>query len=380
MRITHLCLVGSITDGWSYQENLLCKYHARLDNEVSIITSRWVYDKNHQLYRFNKGDYYIDNNIHVVRLDLSNTKNPTYRLKKFSGVTAALEKTDPQVIFIHGLQFLDITKIVKYLRFHNDIVVYVDNHADRFNSANNILTKILHRTVWRYCARIIAPYTKMFYGVTPSRCDFLRTMYGISSSQIELLVMGADDELVLKAELNKNATKLKYKIEDNDFLIVTGGKIDKWKYQTLNLMKAVREINNPKLRLIVFGSIDSFIKSEVIKLVDNNLVQFAGWLNNDDCYCLFSIAQLVVFPGHHSVYWEQVAGIGVPMLVKDLPGFHHVDKNGNVEFLYSSSVEEIKKKIKQIYADRNKYSKMMNAAKQCADDFSYMQIATRSVM
>ena len=42
----------------------------------------------------------------------------------------------------------------------------------------------------------INKYASVFYGVLPIRCDFIKDMYGISADKIELLAMGADDELL----------------------------------------------------------------------------------------------------------------------------------------------------------------------------------------
>ena len=51
-------------------------------------------------------------------------------------------------------------------------------------------------------------------------------------------------------------------------------------------------------------------------------------------YNLFSAADLVVFPGRHSVYWEQVVAIGTPMVVKYWDGTTHIDIGGNCMYLY----------------------------------------------
>ena len=42
------------------------------------------------------------------------------------------------------------------------------------------------------------------------------------------------------------------------------------------------------------------------------------------------------------MFWEQVAGMGIPMVCKYWEGTTHVDCGGNVKFLYRDSVEEIK--------------------------------------
>lgn len=379
MKITHFCLAGTITDGWSYQENLLAKYHQRQGHQVSILTSRWVYNNKHELYRCEKNDYLLADGIHVMRLDMKQGVKPNGRFARFIGVEESLEKLSPDILFIHGCQFLDMKKVVRYLRKHDNVVVYLDNHADFSNSATNFISKVLNKILWRHQAQLINPYVNKFYGVLPARCDFLKEIYNAPSNKVELLVMGADDELVEKASLAKNETRQRYHINEQDFLIVTGGKIDRFKTQTLLLMQAVHDINNAKVKLIVFGPVDNNLKDEVMRLSDGQIVQYLGWLNPEESYNLFGISNLVVFPGRHSVYWEQVAGMGIPMIVKDWEGTHHIDKGGNVLYLREDLVQEIKDKIFELLHNNDKYQKMMQAADKCKTFFSYNEIARRSI-
>ena len=46
MRITHLCLACFFPDGFSYQENMLPKYHKKLGHDVSVVASLQTFDKN----------------------------------------------------------------------------------------------------------------------------------------------------------------------------------------------------------------------------------------------------------------------------------------------------------------------------------------------
>ena len=43
--------------------------------------------------------------------------------------------------------------------------------------------------------------------------------------------------------------------DEEDFVVITGGKIDHAKRQTLLLIEAVKRIDNPRLKLLVFGSV-----------------------------------------------------------------------------------------------------------------------------
>ena len=380
MKILHICFVGPYNEGWTYQENLLSKYHARLGHEVTLIcTPREIVKGEIKLSK--DKEYINDDGVHVVRMpEKINLGN---KLIWYKGVKQILEQTEPDILFVHGPQFMDASIVANYVAKHPNVRMYVDNHCDYSNSATNFLSKyVLHKIIWKHCAQLLEPVTKKFYGVLPARVDFLEELYKLPKEKCELLVMGGDDEYIQSAGLAENIEKVRAKhgITGNDFLIVTGGKIDAYKTQTLLLMEAVKKIDDRKVRLIVFGSVADDIRERVEELSDGCKVQYIGWINPNDSYNYFAAADLVVFPGRHSVFWEQVASQGIPMLVKDWPGTHHIDMGGNVEFINVDSVEEIQKKIENIIKEPGHYEKMKKIA--CGDgkkSFSYSEIAQKSI-
>lgn len=382
MKIVHVCLCGAMTDGFNYQENIIAKYHKKMGYEVTVIASQWIWGTNGKLTLTEKTGYYNEDNIKVLRLP---TRMGTVdnRLKYYPRLYAAVEGEEPNILFIHDCQFLDVITLARYARKHPNVKVYIDNHVDYSNGAQGWLSKnILHKGLWKHCIHKIEPYVTRFYGVLPARVDFLKELYDLPANKCELLVMGADDELVEHAAAPriKKQVREKYKIQAEDFLIMTGGKIDQWKTQTLLLMEAVQKIENKRVKLIVFGSVTEELKDRVEALADGKKVQYIGWAKASQSYDLFAAADLVVFPGRHSVFWEQVTGQGIPMIVKDWPGTHHVDLGGNVLFLHNDSAEEIEEKIRQVAFDEESYNKMKKVAEEKGMQvFSYKEIAKRAI-
>ena len=383
MKILHICLACFFPDGFSYQENMLPKFHKQLGYDVEVIASLYTFDKNGNGTEYKKAENYINEyGIPVTRLDYKKPKKINRFFKRFIGLKKALSISKPDIIFIHGCQFLDIGIIVSYAK-SNDVKIYVDNHADFSNSAKNFLSKnILHKIIWRKCAKKIEPFTKKFYGVMPARVDFLKEVYRLPEEKCELLVMGADDDLVKSATLPQVREEIRkqYGINNSDFLIMTGGKIDAFKTQTFLLMQAVKEIKNENIKLIVFGSVTEELTEKLKSLCDGKRIMYIGWIESKDSYKYFASSDLVVFPGRHSVFWEQVAAQGIPMLVKDWQGTHHIDLGGNVRFLQTDSVREIKKEILDITENKEKYDLMKSVAvNKGMKIFSYKDISIRSI-
>lgn len=384
MKIVHLCLACFFPDNYSYQENMLPKFHKELGFDVEVIASLETFDKDGKLTYMSKAEIYKNEyGIKVTRLAYKKPEKVYKKLKRYIGTFHAIEAAKPNILFIHGCQFQDMDIVVSYLKKHTGVKVYVDHHADFSNSAKNWLSKnILHKGLWKRTAHMIEPFTTKFYGVLPARVEFLKEIYILPEKKCELLVMGADDDKVKEANNPdvKKKIRQKYGIDTDDFLIMTGGKIDPWKTQTLLLMEAVTRIDNPKVKLIVFGSVTPDLKNKVNDLCVQNRVQYIGWVQADQSYKYFASSDLVVFPGRHSVFWEQVAGLGIPMICKYWNGTTHVDLGGNVEFLKEDSVDEIQSKIEELIGFTDKYYKMKKIAEDKGMEvFSYKQIAQKAM-
>jgi len=383
MKIVHICLCGPYTDNWNYQENMITKYQAKQGHEVTLIAPQWAWGGNGKITKEYQSNYLNHDGVKIIRLPIKGDKDVMNKFKRYEGLIKVIESEKPDVLFIHNVQFLDVVLIARYVKKNPAIKVFVDNHADFSNSARNWIAKhILYGILWKWCAHQILPYTRKFFGVTPSRLDFIKDIYKIPAQKAELLVMGADDEMVRSSSSNEVISEIRsaYGIGAEDFLIITGGKIDAFKTQTILLMEAVKRISEERVKLIIFGSVDPELMDQVRNLCDGKRIQYIGWISSQDSYKYFAAADLVVFPGRHSVFWEQVVGMGIPMVCKYWDGTTHVDIGGNVEFLYEDSIEEIEGKLVPIINDKRKYELMKKVAMEHGMKvFSYNDISIRSI-
>lgn len=379
MKITHVCLCGPFSDGFSYQENLLPKYHKKLGHEVSIIASKWAWGNDGELIKVNNGYYTDEYGIPVKRLDIVYDKNVSYRFRKFKKLYHAIEEEQPDVLFVHGVAFLDIETIRKFVKKHKNTKLIIDNHADINNSAKSFLSKkILHGIVWKWHAQRIETYTSVFFGVLPARVDFLVDMYMLPKEKCKLLVMGADDEIVqyaLQPEVREKK-RGEYRIAADDIVIITGGKIDQNKPQILTLMKAVNQIQDERIKLLVFGSVAPELKSEFdIQLSEQ--VHYIGWKKSNEIYSEFAGADIVAFPGLHSVLWEQAVGMGKPSIFRKIEGFTHIDVGGNCMYFEEHTVESYKNIL--LSAILNVSQMELVAKQEGINKFSYRNIAKKSL-
>lgn len=382
LRVLHLCLACFYIDGFSYQENLLPKYHQKAGHEVQIIASLVTFNKSGELTLLPRAKTYSnEEGITVTRLDYWPGRIAS-RLRLYKGLMRAIERFDPDVIFAHGPQFLDAWRVARYLRRNPDVRLFVDNHADHSNSGQSPLSRaLLHKGLWRATTQVLARTSERMFGVLPARVDFLTDVYKVPKEKVSFLPMGADDDLLqtVTPAAIENFRK-QHDIAPEDLLIVTGGKIDYSKRGVLELMRAVKALSDRDIRLIVFGTVIPGLREEFESLVDDERLRFVGWLDNSQSTLCFGAADLVIFPGRHSVYWEQVCAIGTPLMVTSGNAMSHIELGGNCSYLPSDSEKDIESAIRSLL-DRPETLTSMTVAAQSSSRqmFSYRAIAEQAI-
>lgn len=386
MKILHLCLSAFYIDNYGYQENLLPRMHKIQGHEVKIIASTETFIDNRKLGYLKPSSYINEDGIPVVRLPYVKWL-PLFFAKKlryYSNTYAEIEKFNPDFIFMHDAQFGSITEVVRYLKNHPTVKLNVDGHSDFTNSARGYFSKkILHGIFYKRCIKKIEPYANHFFGTLPNRVDFFKEVYGVPSSKVELLVMGADDQLVKRAIESKQRELIrkKYGISDKTFLVVSGGKFTKEKYDILKVMDAIIELSkNRDIKMLIFGSLDnnSTFEYQFKSRCQSPNIIFAGWIKGNESYNFFEASDLVIFPGRHSVLWEQAVGQGKPCIFHYQLGHTHIDLDGNCLFIRESTTAEISNLVTNIidnYSDFYKKAQEVGLKK-----FSYFEIAKKSLI
>lgn len=367
-KIVHICLCGPFSDNFSYQENILTKYHKKLGYDVYVLTSKNSWDSNGKIKKVEKNRYLNNDGVNIIRMDSCNKG----KFVKYRMVNDYLVEISPDIIFVHGCNFSDIDVIRKYTKKYQ-CTLYIDNHADETNSAKNFLSKyILHKIIWRRKVRKIIPYVRKFYGVLPKRCDFLEKMYGVSKEKIDLLIMGFDDELLSQPFINLST--------DNKKIISIGGKIDEYKAaEILNFLEAFTQVNLCNYKIIIYGSIIDNYKNQILRYCQNENIEYAGWLEHPKIVNIIKNSSYCVFPGRHSVLWEEAVCIGKPIIVKYIDGYQHIDIGGNVVYLIDSSIEYYMEVLNRITDETFLNDISNNALSNNKNEFLYSKIAKKSL-
>jgi len=122
------------------------------------------------------------------------------------------------------------------------------------------------------------------------------------------------------------------------------------------------------------------MKPIIETLSKSDSIRYIGWIDSYKAYDYFLASDLAVFPGTHSVLWEQAAGTGIPCVFRYWEGMDHIDAGGNCKFLYSDETSEIQKVIEEIVNDKKGYERMKIVAEEVGvKKFSYREISKKAI-
>lgn len=379
LKIIHVAPNAPYEEGWSYQENLLPKYQAKLGHQVilAVSTERHMEPKQGNC---SFEDYQSEDGYRVIRQPISLHSLPLLRrVLKSLNVFDLFCQEKPDVIFHHGLISPTIKQAVRYKKEVNpDCVIIQDNHMD-YNigfTTDHLKGKILKR-IYSRLYRSVDPYIDKVYGVTPWRQHYAQVIFGVPAEKTDVLIMGADDDRLDFAHRDQLRAqhRQKFGIQDDEFLIVTGGKIDAKKKIHL-LMDAVKDL--PKVKLLICGTATENFAKEFQKHFNPNVID-AGWISSEAFYGYFFASDLVFFPGQHSVLWEQACASKVPCVFGKWDGMDHVNNGGNACFLHCDDPARIRELIQKLQFTPE-YEKMLSVAQSDKTDiYLYSRIAEKSL-
>lgn len=378
MKIVHLCLSNFFIDNYSYQENMLTKYHVKMGHEVTVIASLVSFNKEGKSCLLPSPSVRLDDNGYkVIRLAYKRPLKLNRTLRRYENFYDTLAAEKPDVIFTHGVAMAEVNTLVRYLRENPHVKLYGDHHGDYINSATNFWSKhVLHKIIWRHYVKKLEPYLTKCYGVTPMRCRFLKEMYRLNPNIIEFLPMGVDDEAIPENRaLVRDSIRKELGVPEDAFLIMTGGKIDQRK-NTHVLLEAIKRIDNPNLHLVICGVLAP--EMEYLKEQFDSRIHYLGWCNAQRVMDCMVAADMVCFPGTHSTLWEQAVGVGLPAVLKRWNEMTHMDINGNCVFVEGENIDELQLVIENMLS-KDFYDQQKSKAEIAATSFLYSDIAKKAI-
>lgn len=380
MKIVHI--TNFYQDDSSYQQVLLPKYHAKLGNEVFLITSK----ENQKEYskKIKNQNEYVSDSVKISRVKTFFTHLHAFYLS----LKKKLKIIQPDFIFIHGLNLHAIATASKYKNKYPQSRIAIDFHNDFTNAKKSdhsgTLTK-LNRKFMKIFIKRHLKFIDIFYPISPQGKQLLMEDFEIPESKIKILPLGIDIEQI-KQMYNGNILEAKrhsrdlLKLNRDSFIVGTIGRIYPYK-KIEEVIKAVKELNNPNIRLLISGKGDEKYENYLKKITnENENITFVGWLEKKQMNLILTACDIMVWPDSQSVLILQSLGCGTPVLINKKVAASYYKKHSNCVFtLEKGDFLEIKDKIKDFFSNKKILNECKNNIECTQEFFSYYRIARISI-
>ena len=360
-----------------YQENLLVKYYAKHGHEVTVITSTFESVFDYYADRHDNrvpGRTYRHGGAKIIKLPYR--YNLLNRLRAFTRIDRILDEEAPDLIFVHDIM-LNMPECVRYVQRNPGCRMIMDYHADYSNSGKNALSlKVLHGVFRKWFLDQARPYISKIFPIVPASATFLHEVYKIPVSDMEILPLGADTDLVsaVRSNSSRSALRVSLGIADDHIVIFTGGKLAPAKKTGLLLEAAVLLQRFP-LHIVVVGEASeehAGYQEELQRLsVTNPRVHMVGWLGREDIYRHLDMADLAVFPASQSILWQQAIAVGLPLIVGNTghQDISYLNLYDNIIILEKTDIQvnKLADAIESVISDPKRMHEMRKGAARVAD-------------
>ncbi len=377
MRILNISLNCTFTYGLGYQENLLPEYQKKLGHDVTLITSDLMRDADGNVVVVEPGESILENGVRLVRI---HTPSFFSRIGYYPQIGKLIEKYKPDLIFAHNLCTMIPAQAIKYKKKHPNVILISDNHQDAGNGGRpGIITKLTYQRYKLHWKSWIKHFYKI-YGTTAWRKDYAHEKYGIPHDKLDTLLMGVDtDRLPEDFKKVRADVRSKLNIPESSFVFVNGGKLHKEKL-IVETLSAFVKMGRPDAHIILFGKLFDDVQEEVLEFVNaNDNIHYLGFIAGNDVKKYLIASDFGVFPGRHSVIWEEAIGCGLPCIFGKYPGSNHMDICGNAFLFDDPQEEDILAIMKKTVEDEEYYRTLKGNAIKASDSLSYYTIAKKSL-
>lgn len=324
MKILHINVCGTYNDNWLYQENFMLRQNVVDGNEVVFITTTHA----HLRKDFEETVYLDKNGVKIYRIKGANfiPTSINDKIRYFPKIPKILKDENPDIIYLHGPQTISLLGVVNYKRKNPDVVLYLDTHADYFNSAQTFTSKkILHNILYGTLIRYAYAYVKKIFYVTISRKKFFCDVYRVPDDKLAFLPLGGEMFSAEEHAENRRKLREKFGANENCTVFLHSGKFSR-KKKTHLVIESFLSLKSCNAKLILAGAIEDDLK---ISNYDTKNIVNMGWVESQDLRRLMCACDVFIQPGLHSVLFEQGILAGLAEILLDTEHNRYLLKNGN---------------------------------------------------
>ncbi len=317
MKILHCCLSCFYIDNYSYQENLLPIINMKHGHEVSIIASTETFTREGKLGYVSPAEYNSAEGIKITRVPYRKILPGVVmkKIRSYKGVYSLISSFSPDIIMFHGIPAYELITVVKYIKEHPNVKLYVDSHEDFNNSATNFVSKfLLHELFYRKVIKRCLPYINKIFYITAETKEFISKEYRIPENMMEFYPLGgeiilADERLEWRRKIRKELG-----IDDATIVLMHSGKLDVLK-RTDVIIEGLNKVQSDKVLLLIAGTVPP--ENARLKQIINGSkkTKWLGWLNAEELRHYLCASDIYIQPGGQSATAQNAMCCGLPVML-----------------------------------------------------------------
>lgn len=314
-----------------YQENELVRCHVEMGHEVLIIASTQIYAKEAgRRVHVRAGVYHTVPGARLVRVPYWSpfSDRVMRKIRAYRGVRKLLEEFSPDSLVFHGTSAFELLGVARYAASRPNMLFYIDNHTDQYNSGRNFLSHLIHRFYYGPILRHAVKRARTVLCNTKDGMEFLEKVYGVPGSAVEYFPLGGRMPEEKEYERRRERGRGRYQVGADQILIVQAGKQTREKRLEESL-EAVRAVGPGNVRFVIAGSLDETMAPIVDGyLKSRNFIQWVGWLGAEELLDLLCAADIYLQPGTQSVTLQQSLCCRCAVVIRSYLS-HDMYVNGN---------------------------------------------------
>ena len=384
MKILHVC--DYFIENMGYQEKYLSIYQQKLGHDVTILTSDLVPDyagkDNTVLGTVNEASRSVKDSVDSLKI-IRKTTIEFQNHPLILGLYKELHNNEYDIIHLHTV--FSYNSLIS-LRIGGGSTVFVDDHSHSFNFNVDTLSKRLFLLgVKKYLQKSDNKIAK-YLPVSKAAYRILRDHVGIMPERMLLLPMGGTRSDIREIALNRKKFREQHDLNDDDFLIITTGKIAKNK-EIDTLLRAFRHITESEVdvKLVIIGGGEkNYVDS--LKSLSRNM-----GLEDRIIWIPFALPEVVrevlsacdagIWPGDNTITAIDGLILGLPIIVPFHDDFYdNLAPYGILSRYIRGDYINLVSEIFKLFESRDSLNRTKNCRiKVSENELSWESIAERSI-
>lgn len=358
LRVLHV--IEHFYPSLGYQETFLARKHGRSNTTLMMTSDRYsrgIFNASKSLLKKRKvgTGYFTENGINVLRLpalfDIPPFENPW-----LLGLERAIINFKPDIIIVHGIVSLASIQVAKAKAKLTSSKLVLDDHM-ALNATRGGWTYLIYWVFKKTVTPILLRSACVFVAVARESKHFMETKYGIPSSRIKIIPLGADREMFKSNVSNRLFIRKKYAITDSEVVFLYVGKLIPEKGTHLLVQAGIslcKKHSNVRIMLVGGGS-SSYIGELRARIERSDLRYrfiFVEPLPNQELPKYYSAGDVGVWPLQASISMIEAASCGLPIIISD--GSRAVERvgEGNGMLYRERDVIDLERKMEELLDER----------------------------